>query len=92
MPLFASLLRCCACPHLCAARSVAQTAVLFAEADSARLSCSSDDELGRVSMPEGRSNGRLARRQKRLERIRAKEVIAREERQARKQLAKVSHK
>lgn len=41
-------------------------------------------------MMEGRGSGRLARRQKRLEKLRAKEAIAREERQARKELVKVS--
>ena len=66
-------------------------AVVCPKADSGRLACSSDDELGRVSMTEGRSSGRLARRQKRLERVRAKEAIAREERHTRKQLAKVEY-
>ena len=41
-------------------------------------------------MVDGRGSGRLARRQKRLEKLRAKEAVAREERQARKQLVKVS--
>lgn len=40
-------------------------------------------------MVDGRGSGRLARRQKRLEKLRAKEAVAREERQARKQLVKV---
>lgn len=41
------------------------------------------------SMVEGRGNGRLARRQKRLEKLRSKEAAARAERQARKELVKV---
>lgn len=41
-------------------------------------------------MVEGRGSGRLARRQKRLEKLRAKEAVAREERQARKALVKVN--
>lgn len=40
-------------------------------------------------MVEGRGNGRLARRQKRLEKLRSKEAAARAERQARKELVKV---
>ena len=52
--------------------------------------CSCDDEMSKSSMTEGRGSGRLARRQKRLEKLRAKEAIAREERQARKELVKVS--
>lgn len=41
-------------------------------------------------MMEGRGSGRLARRQKRLEKLRAKEAAAKEERQARKELVKAS--
>lgn len=41
-------------------------------------------------MVEGRSNGRLVRRRKRIEKMRAKEAVAREERQARKELVKVT--
>lgn len=51
--------------------------------------CSSDDEVSKVSMIEGRSEGRLARRRKRLEKVRAKEALARLQKQARKQLVKV---
>ena len=40
-------------------------------------------------MVDGRGNGRLARRRKRLEKLRAKEAVAREERQVRKELVKV---
>lgn len=46
--------------------------------------------MSKSSMTDGRGSGRLARRQKRLEKLRAKEAVAREERQARKQLVKVS--
>ena len=41
-------------------------------------------------MTDGRGSGRLVRRQKRLEKLRAKEAVAREERQTRKELVKVS--
>ena len=40
-------------------------------------------------MIEGRGSGRLARRRKRIDKMRAKEAIAREERHARKELVKV---
>ena len=60
------------------------------EPESIWLSCSSDDEVSKSSMIDGRGSGRLARRQKRLEKLRAKEAAAREERQARKELVKVS--
>lgn len=53
------------------------------------LCCSSDDEVSKASMVDGRGNGRLARRRKRLEKLRAKEAVAREERQVRKELVKV---
>ncbi|KAL3137311.1 hypothetical protein ABBQ32_006851 [Trebouxia sp. C0010 RCD-2024] len=51
---------------------------------------SSDDEVKMSSMVEGRGNGRLARRQKRLEKLRSKEAAARAERQARKELVKAA--
>lgn len=54
------------------------------------LLCSSDDEASKASMVEGRSNGRLVRRRKRIEKMRAKEAVAREERHARKELVKVT--
>ncbi len=53
------------------------------------LVCSSDDEVSKASMIEGRGSGRLARRRKRIDKMRAKEAIAREERHARKELVKV---
>ena len=40
-------------------------------------------------MVGGRGSGRLARRRKRIDRLRGKEAIARDERQARKELVKV---
>ena len=40
-------------------------------------------------MIEGRGSGRLARRRKRIDKMRAKEAVAREERHARKELVKV---
>lgn len=51
---------------------------------------SSDDEVSKASMVDGRGNGRLARRRKRLEKLRAKEAVAREERQVRKELVKAA--
>ena len=53
------------------------------------LFCSSDDDVSKASMIEGRGSGRLARRRKRIDKMRAKEAIAREERHARKELVKV---
>ena len=53
------------------------------------LVCSSDDEVSKASMIEGRGSGRLARRRKRIDKMRAKEAVAREERHARKALVKV---
>ena len=53
------------------------------------LVCSSDDEVSKASMMEGRGSGRSARRRKRIFKMRAKEAIAREERHARKELVKV---
>ncbi len=40
-------------------------------------------------MIEGRGSGRSARRRKRIDKMRAKEAVAREERHARKELVKV---
>ena len=50
---------------------------------------SSDDETSKAKLVEGRSDGRLARRQKRVEKMRAKEAVLREQRHARKELVKV---
>lgn len=60
-----------------------------ASSDSNALLCSSDDEGTKLRLVEGRGDGRLARRQKRLEKMRAKEAVAREQRHARKELVKV---
>ena len=54
------------------------------------ICCSSDDEISKASMIGGRGSGRLARRRKRIDRLRGKESAARDERQARKELVKVS--
>lgn len=51
---------------------------------------SSDDDVSKASMIEGRGSGRLARRRKRIDKMRAKEAIAREERHARKELVKAA--
>lgn len=53
------------------------------------MACSSDDEVAANGMVAGRGSGRLARRRKRMERLKAKEEVARQERQARKELVKV---
>ena len=50
---------------------------------------SSDDETSKAKLVEGRSDGRLARRQKRVEKMRAKEAVLREQLHARKELVKV---
>lgn len=60
-----------------------------ARSHSGALLCSSDDEGTKLRLVEGRGDGRLARRQKRLEKMRAKEAVAREQRHARKELVKV---
>ncbi|DBB14469.1 TPA: hypothetical protein ACH3X3_004757 [Trebouxia sp. C0006] len=51
---------------------------------------SSDDEVSKASMIKGRGSGRLARRRKRIDKMRAKEALAREERHARKELVKAA--
>ncbi|DBA74585.1 TPA: hypothetical protein ACH3X2_009457 [Trebouxia sp. C0005] len=51
---------------------------------------SSDDDVSKANMIEGRGSGRLARRRKRIGKMRAKEAIAREERHARKELVKAA--
>lgn len=62
---------------------------VYRKADCQALLCSSDDETTKTKLVEGRSDGRLARRRKRVEKMRAKEAVLRDQRHARKELVKV---
>ena len=69
--------------------SSADSCCLLTKIDCQALFCSSDDETSKIKLAEGRSDGRLARRRKRVEKMRAKEAVLREQRHARKELVRV---